>query len=73
MDLSPSDRNPRLRAEVRPFVAAHGHPSPPVGGGGRARPCPHQPTSSCNPSLRMTPRHLAISACTKAANCSGVP
>jgi hypothetical protein len=72
MDLSFSDRHLRLRAEVRRFVAEHGH-LPLLVGGGRARSCRHQPTSSCNPSLRMTPRHLAISACTKAANCSGVP
>jgi alkylation response protein AidB-like acyl-CoA dehydrogenase len=39
MDLTLSDRHRSLQAEVRRFVAAHGHLSPPVGGGGgRARP-----------------------------------
>jgi alkylation response protein AidB-like acyl-CoA dehydrogenase len=39
MDLTLSDRHRSLQAEVRRFVAAHGHLSPPVGGGGgRVRP-----------------------------------
>ncbi len=39
MDLSLSERHLHLQAEVRRFIVAHGHLSPPVGGGGgRARP-----------------------------------
>jgi alkylation response protein AidB-like acyl-CoA dehydrogenase len=38
MDLTLSDRHRALQEEVRRFIAAHGHLSPPVGGGGRARP-----------------------------------
>jgi alkylation response protein AidB-like acyl-CoA dehydrogenase len=39
MDLTLSDRHRALQAGLRAFIAAHGHLSPPVGGGGgRARP-----------------------------------
>ncbi|WP_135468688.1 acyl-CoA dehydrogenase family protein [Crenalkalicoccus roseus] len=39
MDLTLSDRHRALQAEVRCFIARHGHLSPPVGGGGgRVRP-----------------------------------
>jgi alkylation response protein AidB-like acyl-CoA dehydrogenase len=39
MNLTLSDRHRRLQADVRRFIAEHGHRSPPVGGGGgRARP-----------------------------------
>ncbi|TDH64436.1 acyl-CoA dehydrogenase [Dankookia rubra] len=39
MDLTLSDRHRALRADLREFIARHGHRSPPVGGGGgRKRP-----------------------------------
>jgi alkylation response protein AidB-like acyl-CoA dehydrogenase len=38
MDLTLSDRHRALQVEVAGFIAAQGHRSPPVGGGGRARP-----------------------------------
>ena len=39
MDLTLSDRHRALQAELRDFIARHGHRSPPVGGGGgRKRP-----------------------------------